>query len=410
MTIWRGLPAGIAGQCGRRRYAWNSDTRPITIDSATVTYDALGRMVEQGNAGTYTEIQYAPTGFKMQLYNGQTPQNAFVPLPGGAVMAFPSTGPSPLCRHSDWLGSARFTSTYSTRTMYNDLAYAPFGEPYAQAGNTGITQIAFAGNSEDTTTNLYDAMYREYGIQGRWPSPDPAGLAAANPANPQSWNRYAYALNNPLSSIDPTGLSPMICRKPNSGSGPSVCPGASGGVGLGTNCSVDGIDEPCSLAMTMGGASLPVDTGSISGGGIPMPGQSNSTPEWIWLPSDTISANETDTLNGVKYGNGLGSSFDPGEWAIIWLPDGLPQAPTLPNGTGNYQAPPRIPSHPLKAIPPVQNPALLGCKALFAADFLYQASEGWETIADPWIGGLYYGAISLHYYGALRKCNATYGP
>ena len=34
-------------------------------------------------------------------------------------------------------------------------------------------------------------------IVGRWPSPDPAGLAAANPLNPQSWNRYAYVMKNP---------------------------------------------------------------------------------------------------------------------------------------------------------------------------------------------------------------------
>jgi len=90
--------------------------------------------------------------------------------------------------------------------MYNDLAYAPFGEQYAQSGSTGVTDTSFAGNNEDTTTNLYDAYFREYGIQGRWPSPDPAGTAAANPANPQSWNRYAYVMNNPLALIDPLGL------------------------------------------------------------------------------------------------------------------------------------------------------------------------------------------------------------
>lgn len=50
-------------------------------------------------------------------------------------------------------------------------------------------------------------MFREYGFQGRWPSPDPTGLAAANPANPQSWNRYAYVMNNPLLLVDPFGLS-----------------------------------------------------------------------------------------------------------------------------------------------------------------------------------------------------------
>jgi RHS repeat-associated protein len=69
-----------------------------------------------------------------------------------------------------------------------------------------VANTSFAGNNGDTTTNLYDAYFREYGIQGSWPSPDPAGMAAANPANPQSWNRYAYALNNPLLFIDSLGL------------------------------------------------------------------------------------------------------------------------------------------------------------------------------------------------------------
>ena len=76
-------------------------------------------------------------------------------------------------------------------------------------GTVGVTNTLFAGNNQDTTTNLYDAQFREYGIQGRWASPDPAGVAAANPANPQSWNRYAYVMNNPLAFIDPFGLDPI---------------------------------------------------------------------------------------------------------------------------------------------------------------------------------------------------------
>ena len=54
---------------------------------------------------------------------------------------------------------------------------------------------------------LYDTENRELPPnQGRWISPDPAGLAAADPTNPQSWNRYAYVMNSPLGLVDPSGL------------------------------------------------------------------------------------------------------------------------------------------------------------------------------------------------------------
>jgi RHS repeat-associated protein len=190
---------------GLHSYAWDAETRPTTIDSVTVTYDALGRMVEQNKSGSYTEIVYDCLGNKLALMNGaSTLKEAFVPLPGGATAVYNASGLE-YYRHPDWLGSSRFSSTPS-RTLYNDLAYAPFGETYATSGTTSPTNISFAGNNEDTTTNAYDAMFREYGIQGRWPSPDPAGVAAANPANPQSWNRYAYVQNNPLGMLDPSGL------------------------------------------------------------------------------------------------------------------------------------------------------------------------------------------------------------
>lgn len=191
---------------GLHSYAWDTYGRPTTIDTVAVIYDALGRMVEQGKSGANTELQYSPTGFVMQLMNGQAWVKEFVPMPGGTKEVWQANGASPYYRHADWLGSSRFASTYSTRAMYNDLAYAPFGEQYAQTGSTGITDTSFAGNDEDTTTNLYDAQAREYGIQGRWPSPDPAGLKAVNPSDPQTWNRYAYVRNNPLLLTDVSGM------------------------------------------------------------------------------------------------------------------------------------------------------------------------------------------------------------
>ncbi|PYV24820.1 MAG: hypothetical protein DMG27_11950 [Acidobacteria bacterium] len=50
-----------------------------------MTYDALGRMVEQNRSGSYTQIVYGPDGGKLALMNGQTLSKAFVPLSGSAT-------------------------------------------------------------------------------------------------------------------------------------------------------------------------------------------------------------------------------------------------------------------------------------------------------------------------------------
>ena len=185
-----------------RTFTWDSDSNPITVGSATLTYDALDRMVEQTTGSTHSEIVYSPAGAKLSLMNGTALLKAFVPLPGGATAVYTASGLT-YYRHTDHLGSSRFAST-STQTLYSDTAYSPFGEPYA---SSGALDDSFTGQNQDTMAGLYDFLYREYDpYQSRWSSPDRAGVAAANPAFPQSWNRYVYALNNPLGLVDRTGL------------------------------------------------------------------------------------------------------------------------------------------------------------------------------------------------------------
>ncbi len=185
-----------------RSYTWDAEGKALTADTISLTYDALGRMVEQSGA---TQIVYAPTGQKFALMNGQTVAKAFVALPGGAQAVYVGTTLT-YYRHGDWLGSSRLTTTQS-RTVYSSLAYAPFGETYAESGTP---DRSFTGQNQDTipgsTTGLYDFLYREYAQFGRWISPDPAGLSAVSLATPQSWNRYVYVFNVPLVYVDPLGL------------------------------------------------------------------------------------------------------------------------------------------------------------------------------------------------------------
>jgi RHS repeat-associated protein len=185
------------------QYAWDSEGRPVTIDAVTLTYDALNRLVEQSLSTQYTQTVYNPLGAKFALMNGQTLQKAFAPLPDGGLAAYTSSGLA-YYRHPDRLRSSPIASTRS-RGIYADVAYSPFGEPYAQIDSTDLD---FTGENEDTVSTLYDFLHREYSPnQGRWVSPDPAGVAAISLNDPQSWNRYAYVRNSPLTLVDMLGLS-----------------------------------------------------------------------------------------------------------------------------------------------------------------------------------------------------------
>jgi RHS repeat-associated protein len=58
----------------------------------------------------------------------------------------------------------------------------------------------------DGLSDLYNTLNRHYTPAGRWLSPDPGGLKAVRLDDPQTWNMYAYARNNPTTLTDPTGL------------------------------------------------------------------------------------------------------------------------------------------------------------------------------------------------------------
>ncbi len=65
---------------------------------------------------------------------------------------------------------------------------------------------AFTGKERDAETGLdyFGARYFS-GAQGRFTSPDPVIVTPARMIDPQRFNLYAYARNNPFKFIDPTG-------------------------------------------------------------------------------------------------------------------------------------------------------------------------------------------------------------
>jgi RHS repeat-associated protein len=128
----------------------------------------------------------------------------------------------------DHLGTPRLSTDYTGAVVRTEgVLMGPFGDNFTET-NTSLDFTGFAGGFWDSENNGYHFGAREYiPIHGSWLSPDPAGLAAVDPSNPQTWNRYAYVANNPVSYVDPYGLNRAFPGKCNEGQG--VCRDEGGG-------------------------------------------------------------------------------------------------------------------------------------------------------------------------------------
>ena len=89
----------------------------------------------------------------------------------------------------------------------------PWGDGYlATVNSSGADQDNehFAGLERDAESGTEHAVFRNYAsAQGRWLAPD-SYLGSYDFTNPESMNRYSYALNNPSSFVDPSGLDTSV--------------------------------------------------------------------------------------------------------------------------------------------------------------------------------------------------------
>ena len=239
---------------GSNSYSYNVEGRPMVVDGSAVIYDAFDRPVEVGGSPT-PQILYSPDGFKFAYMNGQNLSKYIAPLGGGAQAVYTAMTPAPpsYWRHTDWLGSVRLASN-ANQTVFGSQAYAPFGESYETGQGTSALSD-FTGQTQDTAAGIYDFLFRQYSpTQGRWLVPDPAGLAAVDITNPQTWNRYAYVANNPLANKDPLGLYCAVgiaCSQGGgsydafAGTGPGGVYAAGGGGGSGFAYGGQAGSDPC---------------------------------------------------------------------------------------------------------------------------------------------------------------------
>ncbi|MEN3325328.1 MAG: hypothetical protein V7638_135 [Acidobacteriota bacterium] len=169
---------------------------------STYFYDGDGRRVKKvvGGANVQTTIFVYNAAGQMIAEYSDTP-----PAVSGATSYITA----------DQLGTPR-AITKADQTVIGRHDYQPFGEEIPVAsGRTGVSGYSatdslrqhFTGKERDVETKLDYFLARYYSSEkGRFVSPDPIVISDKQSENPQLWNLYNYAGNNPLLYTDPTGM------------------------------------------------------------------------------------------------------------------------------------------------------------------------------------------------------------
>ncbi len=212
--------AGDVTGDGTYTYSWDAEGRLTKVVNgggtavSTNTYNALGQRVRDKGDGVVNPLTvdeaYGAGGQLLWRYTGSSTystQRAFVAFNGRILAEYYGGSPGgTLFDHPDELGSNTTSTSYSGSDCQEKLFY-PFGQFWTGTASCGTQQVFAQLPDYDPETNQYNTLARHYSPTGRWMSPDPGGLKVFNPADPQTWNMYAYVRNNPTTLFDPNGLA-----------------------------------------------------------------------------------------------------------------------------------------------------------------------------------------------------------
>jgi RHS repeat-associated protein len=256
-------------------YQWDAEGRVSAVDPAknpppptwSFTYNALGQRVQMVGTGGTQELMYDPNGAWLGIYG------ALDVLPWGGGYFALYNGTDTYFNHVNNLGSTSMLTNHAG-TAVEDVLFYPWGQNNWKLWGSGGYSFADLPYYDTTTdTNLTLFRLQSPGL-GRWLSPD---LMGGDITNPQSLNRYAYALNNPTTNIDPLGLDscdpyflcpegPWSCFFTDPGCYPSFPPGIIAGGTLSPTPpggSGGGSSPPAGNPPTDWGAESLVGTGCI---------------------------------------------------------------------------------------------------------------------------------------------------
>ncbi len=175
---------------------------PCTAANATTryVYDGEGRRLKKVEGSVTTTYVYDAQGQLAAEYGGP-----------------PQTVVGRTFLTQDHLGTTRVITGAGGAVLerrdylpFGDEIGVPAGSPRLTVADGGYTNnvatpLKFTGKERDTETGLdyFGARYFS-GAQGRFTSPDKP-FADQHQTDPQSWNLYSYARNNPLRFIDTDG-------------------------------------------------------------------------------------------------------------------------------------------------------------------------------------------------------------
>jgi RHS repeat-associated protein len=126
--------------------------------------------------------------------------------------------------HNDIAGSPVVATDASGQVLWRE-SYRPYGERLTNSAASTGNDVWFTSRRQDVDTGLVYMGARYYDpVIGRFMATDPAGF---DEKNVHSFNRYAYANNNPYRYVDPDGHQalPLLTPPPSiANGGPSITP------------------------------------------------------------------------------------------------------------------------------------------------------------------------------------------